>query len=111
MTGNHSFLYQSARLLYPVARLLWQNPDNEFACHGYGDVQRVLAGLKKVSFYLSESNIVLSPGIGEKGTIPPKYIRQMIDLKTWKIIFEAPFDYICCWSVRTTEESGYDVKD
>jgi len=30
---------------------------------------------EKVPFYLSESNIILSPGIGDKGTIPPKYIR------------------------------------
>jgi len=36
----------------------------------------------KIPFSISENQVILSPGIGDKGLLPPKYFRQVINLKT-----------------------------
>ena len=36
----------------------------------------------QMPFYTSTNNVVLSPGIGDKGLIPPMYFRSVFDPKT-----------------------------
>lgn len=55
-------------------------------------VKAMLEG--SLPFFISENNVILSPGVGEKGYLPPKYFRQVLNLKTREFIYSAPFDYI-----------------
>jgi 2'-phosphotransferase len=48
----------------------------------------------KIPFSISENNVILSPGIGDQGFLPPKYFRQVLNLKTRDLIYSATFDYI-----------------
>lgn len=48
----------------------------------------------KIPFYISENQVILSGGVGEKGYLPPEYFRQVLNIKANEIIYSAPFDYI-----------------
>lgn len=48
----------------------------------------------QIPFFISENKVILSPGIGEKGFLPSKYFRQVLDIKRQQFIYSAPFDFI-----------------
>lgn len=50
----------------------------------YVDLVKAIAD--GVPFYLSANGVILTPGIGERGLLPPKYFKRVIDLKTGKTI-------------------------
>ena len=48
----------------------------------------------KIPFFISENSVILSPGIGDKGYLPPQFFRQVINIKSKELIYSAPFDFI-----------------
>ena len=54
-------------------------------------VKAVFAG---VPFFVSKNNVVLTPGIGEQGYLPPEFFRCVFDFKTKEIIYEAPLKWL-----------------
>ena len=48
-------------------------------------IKAVKSGL--MPFYISTNNVVLSPGIGDKGIIPPEYFRSVFDPKTTQFLY------------------------
>lgn len=52
----------------------------------------VLGG--NLPFYVSENQVILSPGTKEGGYVPPENFRTVLDIKKNEYIYMAPFDYI-----------------
>ena len=48
----------------------------------YLDLEKALKD--GIQFQKSENGVILSPGVGEKGLIEPKYFQKIIDVKTMK---------------------------
>ena len=51
----------------------------------YLDVPRVLAD--GVPFFRSDNDVLLTPGVGEAGVLPPKYFEKVVDRKSGKVLF------------------------
>ena len=50
-----------------------------------------------VPWYISKNQVVLTPGMGDKGIVDPKYIRSIFDSKTKEFFYQQPIDYICVY--------------
>lgn len=46
-----------------------------------------------IPIYISTNQVILSPGLGDKGIIPAHYLRAVFDLKTMEIMHETPIKY------------------
>ncbi len=63
-----------------------------------------------IPFFISENKVILSPGIGDKGFLPPKYFRSVIDIKKNQFIYSAPFDFIVVYDFECQcEENKKDL--
>lgn len=54
----------------------------------------------KVPFFVSENNVVLSPGLGSKGILPSKYFRSAFNPKNGKYLYQKPLKYICVFDLE-----------
>lgn len=61
------------------------------------EVNIAQAAVEGVKFYVSKNRVILSPGIGEKGIIPARFLRSVFSSQTDKILHSQPFDYICVY--------------
>ena len=52
------------------------------------DVARALAA--GIPFYVSSNGVVLSPGAGVAGVIPPRFFAKVTDARSGKVLFRAP---------------------
>ena len=50
-----------------------------------------------IPFFISKNRVVLSPGEGEKGIVPARFIRSVFEPNSKKAIFQQPFDFICVY--------------
>mmetsp|Transcript_27431 Transcript_27431/g.20576 ORF Transcript_27431/g.20576 Transcript_27431/m.20576 type:complete len:114 (+) Transcript_27431:380-721(+) len=57
-------------------------------------------------FYLSKNKVILCAGEKESGALPPEFFRSVVDIKHDKLIYSAPFDYICVYDFEAQCESG-----
>lgn len=53
-----------------------------------------------VPFFVSKNDVVLSPGIGEKGFLPKDYFRTVMNFKTGELIYSQPFEYLCVYDLE-----------
>eukprot|EP00356_Strombidium_inclinatum_P005107 CAMPEP_0170503964 /NCGR_PEP_ID=MMETSP0208-20121228/46460_1 /TAXON_ID=197538 /ORGANISM="Strombidium inclinatum, Strain S3" /LENGTH=294 /DNA_ID=CAMNT_0010783927 /DNA_START=310 /DNA_END=1190 /DNA_ORIENTATION=- len=53
-----------------------------------------------VPFYQSANKVILSPGLGERGLLSPKYFRSVRDLKKKVFYQQQPFDFICVYDLE-----------
>lgn len=51
-------------------------------------------------FFISENNVLLSPGMGEKGIIPSKYFHSAFNPKTGEFLYQNKFKYICVYDLE-----------
>ena len=40
-----------------------------------------------VQFYVSSNEVILTPGIGSRGVVPPSCFKEVVDVRTGKAIF------------------------
>jgi RNA 2'-phosphotransferase, Tpt1 / KptA family len=64
------------------------------SCEVVVEINIVKAVKDGVPFFISENLVILSPGVSDEGFLPPKYFRQVLNLKANDFIYQAPFDYI-----------------
>lgn len=64
------------------------------SCEVVIEVNLVKAIKQGVPFFVSENQVILSPGISAEGFLPPQYFRQALNIKTGEFIYQAPFDFI-----------------
>ena len=60
----------------------------------------LIKAVQDIPFFISKNNVVLSPGLGEKGYIPPSYFRNIFELKSGNFLYEAPIDYLCIYDLE-----------
>ena len=63
-------------------------------------------------FIAPQNEVILSPGIGEKGMVPAKYLRAVFDVNTRKMLHQAPIKYgvtLACEQVRQDNVEVYDI--
>ena len=48
----------------------------------------------RMPFYTSTNNVVLTPGEGEKGLVPPEFFRSVFDPKSGQYLYQAPIKYL-----------------
>lgn len=49
---------------------------------------------------MSQNQVVLTPGEGEKGILDKRFIRSVFDAKTRQVRYEQPIDYICVYDLE-----------
>ena len=65
------------------------------------EVNAIAAMYNKVPFFISPHNqVILSPGVGDNGVIPPEFLRVVFDAKTKGILHEAPIKYLCVYDLE-----------
>lgn len=57
---------------------------------------KAIHGEHKIPFFVSKNNVILSEGLAD-GSIPAQYFRSVLDFKNEKLLYSAPFDYICVY--------------
>ena len=73
------------------------------------NMTKAMYGAHKIPFYVSENKVILTEGIKD-GSVPPQYFRCIYDFKKNKYIEQAPFDFICTFAFKYTNESNADKK-
>jgi RNA:NAD 2'-phosphotransferase (TPT1/KptA family) len=48
-----------------------------------------------IPFYKSSNDVILTPGVGEKGMLPSKYFRSAFNPLDRKYFYMAPIKYLC----------------
>ena len=55
-------------------------------------VDAAIAMQSGVIFYISDNDVILTPGIGPEGVVPPSCFKEVVDTKTGKVIFRYGVD-------------------
>lgn len=50
-----------------------------------------------VDFFVSDNGVILTPGIGDKGMLPPSYFRSAFYPSNGEYFFESKIKYICVY--------------
>ena len=82
------------------------------SCQIVVEVNMVKAIYNNCPFYISSNEVILSPGVGDTGAIPPEFFSTVLDLQAKKYIHQAPFDYICVYDFecQCTENNNPPLK-
>lgn len=64
------------------------------SCEVVVEINLVKAIKQGVPFFVSENQVILSPGTNGEGFLPPQYFRQVLNIKNGEFIYQAPFDFI-----------------
>lgn len=48
-------------------------------------------------WFVSNNQVVLTPGLGDKGILPPQFIRSVFEAKTRKLIYQQPIEFLCIY--------------
>ena len=59
--------------------------------------------------FVSENNVLLSPGLGEKGILPSKYFHSAFNPKTGDFLYQNKFKYICVYDLECNCTEGDPV--
>ena len=51
----------------------------------------------QIPFHISENQVILTPGVGEKGYLPPEYLRSIFKVKGGEYLLQKPIDYVCVY--------------
>lgn len=71
-----------------------------FNCEVVVEVNISQAAASGVKFFKSENNVVLSPGLGNEGYLPPDYFRSVYFLKSGKYAHQKPIRYLCVYDLE-----------
>jgi len=75
---------------------------------------KAMFGPHKIPFYVSSNEVILSPGHGDTGAIPPEYFQTVLELAKKKAeekyLHQAPFDYICVYDFECQCTQGDELK-
>ena len=62
----------------------------------------------KAGFFISKNKVILSPGLGRLGTLPPETFRSVFDVQSGRYTYQKPIDYLCIFDIQcnSSEKRG-----
>lgn len=70
------------------------------SCEVVVEVNVNKAAYSGIPLFISENTVVLTPGFGEKGFLPPDLFRSVYQLNSGKYFYQQPIKYLCVYDLE-----------
>jgi hypothetical protein len=54
----------------------------------------------KIPHFISQNQVILTPGVGDSGLLPPQYFRSIYDLASGEFLHQQKFKYLCVYDLE-----------